>query len=42
MNDLDEEEMAEILAIGKKMLRKRNRREIIDASYNRYNYQDND
>ncbi len=38
MKDLDEDEIAEIIAIGKKMLRKKSRREIIDASYNRYNY----
>lgn len=37
---MDEDEIAEIIAIGKKMLRKKSRREIIDASYNRYNFQD--
>lgn len=34
----DDDELAEILAISRKMLRKKDRREIIDSSYNRYNY----
>lgn len=41
MGDFDDEEIAEILAIGKKMLRKKDRRDIIDSAYNRYNYNDN-
>ncbi len=32
--------MAEVLAISRKMLRKKSRREIIDESYNKYNYPD--
>jgi len=40
--DLDEDEIAEIVAIGKKMLWKKDRREIIDQAYNRYNYVDDD
>lgn len=34
----DDDELAEILAISRKMLRKKDRRQIIDDSYNRYNY----
>ena len=48
-NDLDEEngpdltkmnddDLAQMIVLSKKMLRKKTRREIIDASYNRYNY----
>jgi AdoMet-dependent rRNA methyltransferase SPB1 len=37
---MDDDEIAEIIAIGKKMLRKHDREEIIDQSYNRWNYQD--
>ena len=38
MKDMNDDELAEILAISKKMLRKKARRQIIDDSYNRYNY----
>ena len=47
MNDYDEldnmndDELAEVLAISRKMLRKKDRRKIIDDSYNRYNYPEN-
>lgn len=34
----DDEELAEIIAISKKMLRKKDRRRIIDDSYNKFNY----
>ncbi len=37
---MDDDEIAEIIAIGKKMLRKKDRDEIIDKAYNRYNYED--
>lgn len=32
--NLDDDEIAEIIAIGKKMLRKKDREEIIDMAYN--------
>lgn len=34
---IDEEEAAELLALSRKMLRKKSRREILDQAYNRYN-----
>lgn len=34
----NDDELAEIRAISKKMLRKKDRRQIIDDSFNRYNY----
>lgn len=34
---MDSDDMAEIRAIGKQMLRKKNRRELLDSTYNRYN-----
>ena len=37
----DDEELAEIIAISKKMLRKKSRRRIIEDSYNKYNYPEN-
>ena len=38
---MNDDELAEVLAISRKMLRKKDRRKIIDESYNRYNYPDN-
>lgn len=35
---MDDDELAEVMAISRKMLRKKDRRKIIDDSYNRYNY----
>ncbi len=35
---MTDDDLAEIMAISRKMLHKKSRREIIDASYNRYNY----
>jgi AdoMet-dependent rRNA methyltransferase SPB1 len=35
---LNDDDLAEIVVISKKMLRKKARREMVDASYNRYNY----
>jgi len=40
-SDYDSDEIAEIRAIGKKMLRKKDRLEIIDSTYGRYSYRDN-
>lgn len=42
MDDYNIDELAETLAIAKKMLRNRSREEIIDNSYGRYNFQDHD
>lgn len=41
MDIKDDDELAEILAISRKMLRKKDRRQIIDDAYNRYNYPEN-
>ena len=38
LREMDDDELAEILVLSKKMLRKKKRREIIDDSYNRYNF----
>lgn len=38
--ELDEEAMAETIALGTAMLRKKRRREIINSSYNKYNFED--
>lgn len=40
MEKMNDDDIAEIRAISKKMLRKKNRREIIDGAYNKYNYPD--
>lgn len=40
IEDYNIDTLATTLALGKKMLRKRAREEIIDASYSRYNYED--
>jgi hypothetical protein len=40
MEDMDDDELAEIMAISRKMIRKKFRRKIIDESYNKYNYPD--
>lgn len=37
----DEEALAETIALGTAMLRKKRRREILDSTYNRYNFDDN-
>lgn len=39
---LDSDEIAEVRALGKVMLRKKARNEIIDGSYNRYSRHDNE
>lgn len=39
-SDYDSDEIAEIRAIGKKMLRKKDRQEIIDSTYGRYSYKE--
>lgn len=39
-SDYDSDEIAEIRAIGKKMLRKKDRLEMIDGAYNRYAYKE--
>ncbi len=38
---MDSDAIAETIAIGKMMLRKKNREQLIDASYNRYAFDDN-
>lgn len=38
----DEEALAETIALGTAMLRKKRRREILESSYNRYNFEDPD
>ena len=38
LREMDDDELAEILVLSKKMLRKKKRREIVDDAYNRYNY----
>lgn len=38
---MNDDDLAEMIVLSKKMLRKKTRREIIDSSYNRYNYPDN-
>jgi len=38
MEDYDIDSLAETLAVAKKMLRNRNREDIIDASYGRYTF----
>ena len=38
LEDMNDDDLAEILALSKKMMRKKKRRKIIDDSYNRYNY----
>ena len=38
--EMDEEAIAETIALGTAMLRKKRRREIINSTYNRYNYDD--
>lgn len=38
LREMDDDELAEILVLSKKMLRKKKRRDIIDESYNRYTY----
>jgi hypothetical protein len=40
MDDYNIDELAETLAIGKKMLRNRSRDDLIDSSYGRYSYED--
>lgn len=40
VEDMDDDTRAEILAYGKKMLRRKDRENIIDASYNRYVFHD--
>eukprot|EP00894_Picocystis_sp_ML_P000813 jgi/Pico_ML_1/51330/g2384.t1 len=42
VDDLDDDARAEILAYGKKMLRRKDKENIIDASYNRYVFHDQD
>jgi len=42
VDDLDDDARAEILAYGKKMLRRKDKESIIDASYNRYVFHDQD
>lgn len=42
IGDYDAEELAENMVLGRKMLRKRNREDIIDASYNKYAYDEDD
>lgn len=42
IGDYDPEELAETMVLGRKMLRKRNREDIIDASYNKYAYDEDD
>uniref|UniRef100_A0A6U9RG70 Ribosomal RNA methyltransferase SPB1-like C-terminal domain-containing protein n=2 Tax=Picocystis salinarum TaxID=88271 RepID=A0A6U9RG70_9CHLO len=42
VEDMDDDTRAEILAYGKKMLRRKDRENIIDASYNRYVFHDQD
>lgn len=39
---MDSDDIAEVRALAKKMLRKKFRTETIDASYNRYAYEDDD
>ena len=34
---MNDDDLAEVIAISRKMLRKKTRREIIDEAYNRYN-----
>lgn len=41
LREMDDDELAEILVVSKKMLRKKKRREIVDDAYNRYNYPEN-
>lgn len=38
LSKMNDDDLAEMIVIGKKMLRKKDRREIIDASYGKYNY----
>ena len=40
--DYDLDELAENLALAKKMIRKKHRENIIDSTYNRYSYDDNE
>ena len=42
MEDYNVDELAETLAIAKKMLRNRSREEVIDNSYSRFSYEDHD
>lgn len=35
---MDDDELAEVMALSRKMLRKKDRRSIIDASFNRYTF----
>lgn len=42
MEDYNVDELAETLAIAKKMLRNRSRDEVIDNSYSRFSYEDHD
>ena len=38
MDKMTDDDLAEMLALSRKMLRKKNRREIVDSAYNRYNF----
>jgi len=38
LNQMNDDDLAEMIVLGRKMLRKKTRREIIDASYNQYNF----
>lgn len=38
LRKMNDDDLAEMIVLSKKMLRKKTRREIIDASYNRFNY----
>ena len=42
IEDFDPEELAENLVLGKKMLRQRSREQIINATYNKYAFDDQD
>jgi AdoMet-dependent rRNA methyltransferase SPB1 len=40
-DSMNSDEIAETRALGKRMLRKKDRSEILDATYNRYSFGDN-
>jgi AdoMet-dependent rRNA methyltransferase SPB1 len=40
-DSMDSDEIAETRALAKRMLRKKDRTEILDATYNRYSFGDN-